>query len=209
MTANGWASEPVPAVVGTATIGRPGASVGPSYSISQIGMSLAARSAIALAASIADPPPSATTTVPCSPTARSVVAPSSTVAPDGFGSTSLNIVAAIEAASRTSSASAATPATTTPGSVTRKARAPPAAATSSGSRRSAPTPNTTRLRSVISSSRSARPVTAAPRAPGRGSCRDGRSASADSRRRGTSARSSRHRGSRTPRPRRNRAHPGR
>ena len=72
-------------------------------------MSLAARSAIALAASIADPPPSATTTVPSRPTARSVVAPSSTVAPDGFGSTSLNIVASIEAASRTSSASAAMP----------------------------------------------------------------------------------------------------
>src|SRR6185503_7969844 len=164
MTANGCASEPVPAVVGRATIGRPGARSGPSYSSSHTGRSLAAHSAIALAASIGEPPPSATTTVPSSPKLRRIVAPSSTVSPDGFGSTWLKTVASMPAAPIVAVTSARTPATSTPGSVTMNARWPPADATASGSWSRAPTPNSTRLRSVISMRRSASPVTTEPSA---------------------------------------------
>ncbi len=159
MTANGCASDPVPAVVGTATIGLAGTSVGPSYSSSQGGRSLAEHKAIAFAASIAEPPPSATTTVPSRPKLWSVVEPNSTVAPDGFDSTSPNIMLGTAAAASTSTARPATPASISPGSVTRNARDQPPVATSSGSRASAPTPNNTRLRRVISIWRSASPVT--------------------------------------------------
>src|SRR5690349_5140781 len=57
-----------------------------------------------------------------------------------------------------------TPAASTPGSVTTKTRSPLAASTTSPRRRTSPTPNSTRLRSVISKRRSARPVTTSPSA---------------------------------------------
>ena len=95
-----------------------------------------------------------------------------------------------------------------PGSVTTKTREPPAAATTSGSRSIDPTPNSTRLRRTISNDRSASRVMRPPRRC-RSRCRAGPSASAGSRTRGTSARSSPRRGCRRSRPRRSRARPGR
>ena len=73
MTANELVSAPVPAVVGTATTGRPGVRSGPSYSRSQTARSFVARRSSALAVSIDEPPPTGTTTVPDSPNARSAV----------------------------------------------------------------------------------------------------------------------------------------
>ena len=190
MTPNELVSAPVPAVVGTATTGRPGVKEAPSYSSSHtVSGSLAARRSRALAVSIEEPPPIATTTVPSSPKVRSAAAPRSTVEAAGFGSTSSNSAVSTPASARTASARSTTPDARTPGSVTTKTREPPAAATTSGSRAIAPTPKKTLLRSTISIWRSARRVTAGLRRPGPRSCRAGRSASAGSPRRGTSARS--------------------
>ena len=158
MTANEFVSAPVPAVVGTATTGRPGARSGPSYSSSQTGRSLLARRSSALAASIDEPPPTGTTTVSSSPNSRSAAAPRSTVEAPGFGSTSSNTADSRPAAARTARTSSMTPEPWTPGSVTTKTREPPAAATTSGSRPIAPTPKWTRLRRTISICRSARRV---------------------------------------------------
>ena len=163
---------------------------------------------IALAASIAEPPPIATTTVIVEPErARSAAAPRSTVAPRRGSARPRRSSTVDAAAGPRRSTRSATPAATTPGSVTMNAREPPAAATSSGSRAIAPDPepHAVAQRRSRSAGRPAAVIAAGPRGPGRRSCRGGPSASAGSRTRGTSARSSRRRGSRRSRPRRSRA----
>ena len=98
----------------------------------------------------------------------------------------------------------------TPGSVTTKTREPPAAATTSGSRCDRPDPEPDPVaQDHLERAIRERPRQRRPRRRCRRACRGGRSASAGSPPSGTSARSSRRPGSRRPRPRRSRARPGR
>ena len=138
-------SEPVPAVVGTATTGgRPAVwarrQLSPRSSKSQIGRSWAAMKAIALAASSALPPPSAIT--PSWPPLRSASTPAATSAPVGLGRTSANSATGRPARAIASTRSPiACPAR--PGSVIRSGRAMPSAAQASGSSAIRPAPNRT------------------------------------------------------------------
>ena len=171
--------------------------------------SLAARRAMALAVSIAEPPPTGTTTVPSSPKRAGPPRRAPRSRRPGSARLRRSTPASTPAACEHAHDRSTTPDRRTPGSVTTKTREPPTAATTSGSRAIDPTPNSTRFRRVdlepaVGQGRQSATSSTASSA----SCRAGPSASAGSRRRGTSARSRRRPGSRTPRPRRSRARPG-
>ncbi len=92
MTPRSLHSEPVPDVVGIATIGNAGTRSAETSVLqvsSAAGRSLTAASAIAFAASKADPPPSETTA--CASAARTKAPPASTSSVVGFGCTSEKI----------------------------------------------------------------------------------------------------------------------
>ena len=141
-------SEPVPAVVGTATIGRmPLGSArvhqSPMSSKSHIGRVCPAMKAMTLPASSAEPPPSAITPS-CRP-AFSAASPASTFAATGLGFTSENTAAAMPASRSTSSARFTGGRVASRGSVTSSGRDMPAAATAAPSSAMRPAPKRTEV----------------------------------------------------------------
>ncbi len=123
-------SDPVPAVVGTATTGAiPAGSArvhqSPTSSKSHIGRVWPFMKATTLPQSSAEPPPKATT--PSWPPARITSIPAATLASVGFGWTSWNTAAASPARFSASSARSAIGSGATPGSVTNSGLAIPAA----------------------------------------------------------------------------------
>ena len=141
-------SEPVPAVVGTATIGAmPFGSArvhqSPTSSKSHIGRVCPAMKAMTLPTSSAEPPPKATT--PSWPPARRTRTPASTLAATGFGRTSEKTAQGMPPASRAASASVTIGMAARRGSVTRSGRRMPAAFTASGSSAMRPAPKRTEV----------------------------------------------------------------
>ena len=211
MTAKLCASEPVPAVVGTATIGRPGVRSGPSYSSSQTGTVVGGAEVDRLGRvhrrSAADRDDDRA--------GQAEVAQAAGAALDGRGRrVRLDLVEDRRSAGRPRRGRRGPARRSRPHGRPDRSRRRPAShrprRPPRGVARSRPTPNSTRLRSVISKL----PIGEAchisgPRPRVDRSCRAGPSASAGSRTRGTSARSSRRRGSRRSRPRRSRARRGR
>ena len=119
-------------------------------------------SEMTLAESIAEPPPTGTTTVSRGPNPSSATLPRSIDVVPGFGSTPSNSPTSKPAVSRTARTRSTTPERRTPSSVTMNARAGPpgpaagsAAAIIPGSWSSAPTPNRTSSRRWSSIDRSA------------------------------------------------------
>lgn len=108
-----------------------------------------------LPASIEEPPPTGTTTVPSIPNASNAAEPAATVVVPGFGSTPSKMVDSMPAVERTPTTRPATPDRTTPGSVTTNARDAPTSWARPGSVASEPTPKRTRPRSCNSMARSA------------------------------------------------------
>ena len=136
-------SDPVPAVVGTATIGAiPFGSArvhqSPMSSKSHIGRVCPRMKATTLPQSSADPPPNATT--PSCPPSRITASPAATFASVGFGCTSEKTAARNPAASSSPSASAVIVSFASPGSVTSSGRVIPAAAQASASSSIRPAP---------------------------------------------------------------------
>ena len=136
-------SEPVPAVVGTATIGAmPAGSArvhqSPMSSKSHIGRVWPRMKATTLPASSAEPPPKATT--PSWPPSRSARRPASTLVSVGFGCTSEKTSARRPAAARTPRARVVIGRSRRPGSVTKSGRVMPAAAQASASSSMRPAP---------------------------------------------------------------------
>ena len=118
-------SEPVPAVVGTATIGAmPAGSArvhqSPTSSKSHIGRVWPRMKAMTLPTSSAEPPPKATT--PSWPPSRIAASPAATLASVGFGWTSAKTAAGSPAAARAPSARAVIGSLARPGSVTSSGR---------------------------------------------------------------------------------------
>ena len=129
-------SEPVPAVVGTATIGAmPAGSArvhqSPTSSKSHIGRVWPRMKAMTLPASSAEPPPKATT--PSWPPSRIAASPAATLASVGFGWTSAKTAAGSPAAARAPSARQVISSLASPGSVTKSGRVIRAAAQASAS----------------------------------------------------------------------------
>ena len=136
-------SDPVPAVVGTATIGAiPAGSArvhqSPTSSKSHIGSDWPRIKAMTFPQSIAEPPPKATT--PSWPPSRSTASPAATLASVGFARTSEKTAAGRPAAARMPSARSVIGRRATPGSVTRRGRAIRAAAQASASSSTRPAP---------------------------------------------------------------------
>ena len=122
-------SDPVPAVVGTATIGAiPAGSArvhqSPMSSKSHIGRVWPRMKATTLPQSSAEPPPKATT--PSCPPSRMTLRPAATFSSVGFGCTSEKTAAASPPAASTPSAPVAIGRSRSPGSVTKSGRAMPA-----------------------------------------------------------------------------------
>ncbi len=103
-------------------------------------MPLAACSAIALLASIGEPPPRPTTTA--GPKARSAAEPASTASTDGLGPTPSKTTARTPPRRSAPSAVPVTPAATRPGSETTNAVAKPSPRTTSGNDATEPSPKT-------------------------------------------------------------------
>ena len=123
-------SEPVPAVVGTATIGAmPDGSArvhqSPMSSKSHIGRVWPRMKATTLPQSSAEPPPKATT--PSWPPSRSTARPAATLASVGFGWTSEKTAGSRPSARSAASALAVIGSGARPGSVTSSGRSMPAA----------------------------------------------------------------------------------
>src|SRR3954470_1525814 len=140
MTAKPLVSVPVPAVVGTATSGPAGASPAGSCASASSGRSFAACRAIALAASIGEPPPTATITE--RPNKRGAAERASTSAAHGLAPTPSWTAVRTPAASSRPATTPATPASTSPRSVITKAASSPRLRTSSGRASTAPSPST-------------------------------------------------------------------
>ena len=142
MTAKLWASAPVPAVVGTATIGPPGREVR-AVVLELPDRAIVGGPEVDRLGGVHRRPAADRRRRPCrrSPNARRRRAPRSTVDAPGFGSTSAKTPAAMPAAASTLEDRSTTPARRTPGSVTtndarrHRPRRPPR-----GVARSAPTP---------------------------------------------------------------------
>ena len=139
-------SLPVPAVVGTATIGRmPAGSArfhqSPTSSKSHKGRVWPAMKATALPVSSPLPPPTATT--PSWPPARNTASPASTFEPVGFGRSSENRPGLRPASRRRSSTRWITGSRASPGSVTTSGWRMPASAQARPSFATVPAPNRT------------------------------------------------------------------
>ena len=139
-------SEPVPAVVGTATIGKmPLGSArvhqSPMSSKSHIGRVWPAMKAMTLPVSSPEPPPKAMT--PSWPPARSTAIPASTLAATGLGFTSENTAASMPASLRMPSTRCVTGRFASPASVTNSGFLMPAALSASGSSAIRPAPKRT------------------------------------------------------------------
>ena len=136
-------SEPVPAVVGTATTGAmPAGSArvhqSPTSSKSHMALVWPRMKAMTLPASSAEPPPKATT--PSWPPARSAASPAATLASVGLGFTSEKTATSSPAARIAWSALRAMGSGATPGSVTMSGREMPAARQASPSSAIRPAP---------------------------------------------------------------------
>ncbi len=137
-------SEPVPAVVGTATMGAMASASArvhqsPTSSKSHTGRVWPAMKAISLPRSRPDPPPKATT--PSWPPARNASTPAARLWSFGLDLTSENIARPSPASSSRSSAPCVIGASARPASVTSSGRPIPAAPQASGSSEMRPAPN--------------------------------------------------------------------
>ena len=139
-------SEPVPAVVGTATIGAIASASArvhqsPISSKSQTGRVCPAWKAISLPRSSAEPPPKAMTPS-CLPFLKAAM-PAVRLDSTGLGFTSENTPCGTLASARIFSVAATTGSLARPGSVTNSGRLMPAAASASGSSAMRPAPKRT------------------------------------------------------------------
>src|SRR5215469_856688 len=142
MTPNELVSVPVPAVVGTATSGRAGSANVGRYSRSRPRSGLTAATTMPLAASIEEPPPTATTAgrAPAAASAATVSAPAATSPVVGLACTPLNTVTGMPAAASTSATLATTAVPARPRSVTMTAAWQPVPRTTPATASTAPAP---------------------------------------------------------------------
>src|SRR5690606_12624749 len=143
ITVNWVTSDPVPAVVGTATIGNAGLSLLRGALYSAIAPPLTARSASALAVSIGLPPPKPTSTsASCAVTAARPAASESVV---GSGTVPDHTAALRPASANVCTSSSAAPLPARKESVTTSGRRPPTSATRAPALWRAPAPIRIRL----------------------------------------------------------------